>query len=174
VLGCERVFCDQVLNRIGAEPTSSTIRKQYPRVLLALLAIPFCQHRRSRFRQRSTSFLASLPFTTNMGACLASTYLSPVAGSIAASNGDDRLGPVGLPGDSESLFARDLQERLGILALCALSAPFRMCNLLIPLATRETDPVSGHHLPIPAHLIQSQMANNSLEPSQTRLCAVRE
>ena len=26
VLGCERVFCDQVLNRIGAQSTSSTIR----------------------------------------------------------------------------------------------------------------------------------------------------
>ena len=43
-------------------------------------------------------------------------------------------------------FARDLQERLGILALFALSAPFRMCKLLIPLLARETDPVSGHHI----------------------------
>jgi hypothetical protein len=37
-------------------------------------------------------------------------------------------------------FARDLQERLGILALFALSAPFRICKLQIPLAARETDP----------------------------------
>ena len=43
-------------------------------------------------------------------------------------------------------FARDLQDRLGILALLALSAPFRICKLQILLATRETDPVSGHHL----------------------------
>jgi len=43
-------------------------------------------------------------------------------------------------------FARDLQDRLGILALLALPAPFRICKLQIPLATRETDPVSGHHL----------------------------
>jgi hypothetical protein len=34
--------------------------------------------------------------------------------------------------------ARDLQDRLGILAL---SAFFRICKLQIPLATRETDPV---------------------------------
>jgi hypothetical protein len=45
-------------------------------------------------------------------------------------------------------FARDLQERLGILALLALSAPFRFCNLQILLAKRETDPVSGHHFQI--------------------------
>jgi hypothetical protein len=43
------------------------------------------------------------------------------------------------------IFARDLQDRLGILALCALFAPFRICKLLILLASRETDPVSGHH-----------------------------
>jgi hypothetical protein len=43
-------------------------------------------------------------------------------------------------------FARDLQDCLGILALLALSAPFRICKLLIPLAAGETDPVSGHHL----------------------------
>ena len=43
-------------------------------------------------------------------------------------------------------FARDLRERLGILALLALSAPFRICKLQILLATRETDPVSSHHL----------------------------
>jgi hypothetical protein len=36
-------------------------------------------------------------------------------------------------------FARDLQELLGILALLTLSAPFRICKLHIPLATRETD-----------------------------------
>ena len=42
-------------------------------------------------------------------------------------------------------FARDLQERLGILALLALSAPFRICKFQILLAARETDPVSGHH-----------------------------
>jgi hypothetical protein len=35
--------------------------------------------------------------------------------------------------DRKKKFARDLQERLGILALLALSA-------------RETDPVSGHHI----------------------------
>ena len=43
------------------------------------------------------------------------------------------------------IFARDLQERLGILALLALPAPFRICKLQILLAARETDPVSGHH-----------------------------
>jgi hypothetical protein len=43
-------------------------------------------------------------------------------------------------------FARDLQERLGILALLALSARFRICKLLIPLVDGETDPVSGLHL----------------------------
>jgi hypothetical protein len=43
-------------------------------------------------------------------------------------------------------FARDLQDRLGILALLSLSAPFRICKLQIPLARRETDPVSGHHI----------------------------
>jgi hypothetical protein len=32
-----------------------------------------------------------------------------------------------------------------ILALLALSAPFRICKLQILLAARETDPVSGHH-----------------------------
>jgi hypothetical protein len=42
-------------------------------------------------------------------------------------------------------FARDLQDRLGILALLALSAPFGICKLQILLAGRETDPVSGHH-----------------------------
>jgi hypothetical protein len=42
-------------------------------------------------------------------------------------------------------FARDLQERLGILALLAFPAPFRICKLQIPLVARETDPVSGHH-----------------------------
>ena len=31
-------------------------------------------------------------------------------------------------------FARDLQDSLGILALLALSAPFRICKLQIPLA----------------------------------------
>ena len=43
-------------------------------------------------------------------------------------------------------FARDLQERLGILALFALLSSFRMCNLLILLVAQETDPVSGHHI----------------------------
>src|ERR1700723_3270098 len=43
-------------------------------------------------------------------------------------------------------FARDLQERLGILALLAFSAPCRICKLQIPLAARETDPVSGHRI----------------------------
>ena len=38
------------------------------------------------------------------------------------------------------------EDRLGILAFLALSAPFRICKLQIPLAARETDPVSGHHL----------------------------
>src|SRR3984885_4437053 len=37
--------------------------------------------------------------------------------------------------------ARDLQERLGILALLALPAPFRICKLQISLTTRRTDPV---------------------------------
>jgi hypothetical protein len=45
----------------------------------------------------------------------------------------------------ETNFARDLQDRLGILALLALCSPFRICKLQIPLAARETDPVSGHH-----------------------------
>jgi hypothetical protein len=59
--------------------------------------------------------------------------------------------PASLPLSSHSEnqkinFARDLQERLGILALLALPAPFRICKLQIPLAARETDPVSGHHL----------------------------
>jgi hypothetical protein len=43
-------------------------------------------------------------------------------------------------------FARDLQERLGILALLELYEPFKICKLLIPLVDGETDPVSGHHL----------------------------
>jgi hypothetical protein len=47
---------------------------------------------------------------------------------------------------SPTKFARDLQERLGILALLVLPAPFRICKLQIPLAARETDPASGHHL----------------------------
>jgi hypothetical protein len=47
--------------------------------------------------------------------------------------------------EHETNFARDLQERLGILALLALPAPFRICKLQIPFAARETDPVSGHH-----------------------------
>lgn len=49
-----------------------------------------------------------------------------------------------LEGDN-GIFARDLQERLGILALLALPAPFRICKLQIPLPARETAPVSGHH-----------------------------
>jgi hypothetical protein len=51
-----------------------------------------------------------------------------------------------IPRNRKTNSARDLQDRLGILALLALSAPFRICKLQIPLATRETDPVSGHHL----------------------------
>jgi hypothetical protein len=47
------------------------------------------------------------------------------------------------PHSREINIARDLQHRLGILALLALSAPFRICKLQIPLAARETDPVSG-------------------------------
>ena len=35
-------------------------------------------------------------------------------------------------------FARDLQDQLSILALLALSAPFRICKLQILLVTRET------------------------------------
>jgi hypothetical protein len=54
----------------------------------------------------------------------------------------------------KQIFARDLQDRLGILALLALSAPFRICKLQIPLARRETDPVSGHH-------ISNQLENSS-------------
>ncbi len=42
-------------------------------------------------------------------------------------------------------FARDLHERLGILGLLALSAPFRICKLQIPLLAAETGPVSGNH-----------------------------
>jgi hypothetical protein len=49
-----------------------------------------------------------------------------------------------LEGDNV-IFARDLQERFGVLALLALPAPFRIFNLQIPLAARETDPVSGYH-----------------------------
>jgi len=40
VLGSKRVFGYQVLNRIGAESTSSTSRKQYSRTFLTLLAKP--------------------------------------------------------------------------------------------------------------------------------------
>jgi hypothetical protein len=47
---------------------------------------------------------------------------------------------------TQDKFARDLQDRLGIRALLALPAPFRICKLQIPLAARETDPVSGHHI----------------------------
>jgi hypothetical protein len=55
--------------------------------------------------------------------------------------------PLGSHSENQKMnFARDLQERLGILALLALPALFRICKLQIPLATRETDPVSGHHL----------------------------
>src|SRR5271170_4015298 len=48
--------------------------------------------------------------------------------------------------NAKIIFARDLQDRLGILALLALSASLRICKSQIPLARRETDPVSGHHL----------------------------
>jgi len=41
-----------------------------------------------------------------------------------------------------------LQDYLSILALLALSAPFRFCKLQIPLTEGETDPVSGHHFQI--------------------------
>jgi hypothetical protein len=55
--------------------------------------------------------------------------------------------PLGSHSENQKIdFARDLQDRLGILALLALSAPFRICKLQILLAARETDPVSGHHL----------------------------
>jgi hypothetical protein len=54
--------------------------------------------------------------------------------------------PLAIFANTEINFARDLQDRLGILALLALSAPFRICKLQIPLVRRETDPVSGHHL----------------------------
>ena len=53
---------------------------------------------------------------------------------------------VPIPENQRLVFARDLQDRLGILTLLALSAPFRICKLQIPLVDRETDPVSGHHL----------------------------
>jgi hypothetical protein len=63
--------------------------------------------------------------------------------------------PLGSPSRTGKVdFARDLQESLSILALFALSAPFRICNLQIPLARRETDPrlwpphskiLSGNH-----------------------------
>ncbi len=56
----------------------------------------------------------------------------------------ERLVPI--PRSRKINFARDLQDRLGILALLALYAPFRICKLLIPLVDGETDPVSGHHL----------------------------
>jgi len=39
-----------------------------------------------------------------------------------------------------------LLEHFVILALLALSAPFRIYNLQILLAGGETDPVSGHHI----------------------------
>jgi hypothetical protein len=51
--------------------------------------------------------------------------------------------PIATLAKAEINFARDLQDRLGILALLALSAPFRICKLHIPLASRETDPVSA-------------------------------
>ena len=56
------------------------------------------------------------------------------------------LSLVPIPRIRKTNFARDLQDRLGILALLALSSPFRICKLQIPLATRETDPVSVHHI----------------------------
>jgi hypothetical protein len=57
-----------------------------------------------------------------------------------------QLFPIAISANTKMNFARDLQKRLGILALLALSAPFRICKLQISLAGRETDPVSGHHL----------------------------
>jgi hypothetical protein len=45
----------------------------------------------------------------------------------------------------ETVSATDLQDRLGILALLAVSAPFGFCKLMILLAVRETNPASGHH-----------------------------
>jgi hypothetical protein len=42
--------------------------------------------------------------------------------------------------NQKSNFARDLQERLGILALLALPAPFRICKLQILLATGRPIP----------------------------------
>jgi hypothetical protein len=58
----------------------------------------------------------------------------------------EQLFPIAIFANTKINFARDLQDRLGILALLALSAPFRICKLQIPLADGETDPVSGHHL----------------------------
>jgi len=58
----------------------------------------------------------------------------------------EQLFPIAIFANAKIDFARDLQDRLGILALLALSAPFRICKLLIPLVDGETDPVSGHHL----------------------------
>jgi hypothetical protein len=54
--------------------------------------------------------------------------------------------PLAIFANTEINFARDLQDHLGILALLALSAPFRICKLQIPLVRRETDPASGYHL----------------------------
>jgi hypothetical protein len=69
-----------------------------------------------------------------------SDYLTRVGSEAAA------IGVSVTQSGTHKQFARDLQERLVILGLFALSAPFRICKLQILLAGRETDPVSGHHL----------------------------
>jgi hypothetical protein len=47
---------------------------------------------------------------------------------------------------TEEIIARNLQERMGVLARLALSAPFIICNLQILFARAETDPVSRNQL----------------------------
>jgi len=83
--------------------------------------------------------------STNLS--LAGATLTTCLFEILALGGGDQPGLSGRPKERSRInFARDLQERLGILALLALPAPFRICKLQILLATRETDPVSGHHI----------------------------
>jgi hypothetical protein len=48
--------------------------------------------------------------------------------------------------ESKDKFCKRFAKPFGHSAILALPAPFRICNLQIPLKAREIDPVSGHHI----------------------------
>jgi hypothetical protein len=82
-LSCLRqVPSEHVLNSIGAQAAATLARKQSFGIFSALFPNPGLEHHDGRLGQGSTTFLASFPLATNIGASTEPDVFVPQSGHL--------------------------------------------------------------------------------------------